>query len=247
MPSLGTQAPGCVLDLKDVKIAKRTSLLKQFIIQQEDPNALCNHVIYASRVLSTRYRSSIRKKGAADPVDVEATGKGPNRRSCHMHSCTLPENWWPEQPDLLCVWKSYQKQHRYLFQKEYIFGDTEKKKRDDIKQRRKADGHLLKDSAELQRLNFSLAAEATAQQSLGEHRMHPTTRVKIKMDIGEMVDNGLKRQEAPSGIFLLSTLHMSKASLLDHRRGLRGVDLRIAGMGTGDRKAKDAVLTTGLL
>lgn len=53
--------------------------------------------------------------------------------------------------------------------------------------------------------------------------MHPTIRVKKKLNIEEMSNNWFKRQEAAPGVFLLSTPHMSKTSLLHHNRGLHRV------------------------
>lgn len=79
------QAPGCALDLKDVKIANRTSLLKHFVIQREDPHFLCNRVIYASRELCARlrHRSTVKKEEAAGPVGGGPSAMILNRRSCH--------------------------------------------------------------------------------------------------------------------------------------------------------------------
>lgn len=68
---------------------------------------------------------------------------------------------------------------------------------------------------------LSLAVDVTVPQSPGRYTMHPTIRVKRKLNAGEMANNQLKRQEAPSGIFLLTTLHpMSQVPPLHHSRGL---------------------------
>lgn len=64
--------------------------------------------------------------------------------------------------------------------------------------------------------------------------MHPTGRVKRKLNAGEMANNRFKRQEAPSGVFLLATLHpMSEVPPLHHSRRIHRGDQRDSGMGPG--------------
>lgn len=152
------QAPGCALDLKDVKIANRTSLLKHFVIQREDPNFLCNRVIYASRELCARlrHRSMVKEEEAAAPVGVGAFSNNPKQKILPHYNpkvvgCFLL-NWQTEQTSpllpvkmvnwtdhLLGLWKLYQK-HEGLFPKEYIFKDTRTRKGNNTKQKKKQMG-----------------------------------------------------------------------------------------------------------
>lgn len=82
MHSLSILVPGSVLDLEDVKIDNRTPLLKQFIIQKEDPNFLCNHVMYAKKSV---HKVQIQKRSkAGNPwfCRCGAVRGGPSRSSC---------------------------------------------------------------------------------------------------------------------------------------------------------------------
>lgn len=230
------QVPGCALDLKDVKIANRTSLLKHFVIQWEDPNFLYNHVIYASRELCTRlrHRSMVKEEEAAAPVGGGGAFSNEPKQKILPHynpkvlGCFLL-NWQTEQTSpllpvkmvnwtdhLFCPWKLYQK-HRGLFPKEHIFEDTRKRKGNNTKQRRKQMGTY--ELGRAKKPELLLAVDVTVLQSPGRYTMHPTIQVKRKP--GEMANNQFKRQEAPSGVFLLAILHpMSEVPPLHHSRGL---------------------------
>lgn len=62
--------------------------------------------------------------------------------------------------------------------------------------------------------------------------MHPTVRLKRKLNAGEMADNRFKRQEAPSGVFLLATLHpMSEVPPCTTAEGYTGGTREILGWG----------------
>lgn len=80
-----------------------------------------------------------------------------------------------------------------------------------------------------------LAVDVTVPQSPGRYTMHPTIRMKRKLNAGEMANNQLKRQEAPSGVFLLATLYpMSEVPPLHHSRGLHRGTRGMLGWGQED-------------